>query len=121
MPTSDGETLESIVMLDHEELAVTCYNPDDSLRDITNDTLIFEARVGVKDEVPLLRKTSADPAEIEKLNVVDGEAKVYIKKEDLAALTDKITLNCRFIMIDALDRPNTIHFKLKVRYNNPIT
>lgn len=117
MPTSDGATLDGIVMLDHEELLVTCYNPDDSIRDITNDRLVFEARINARDELPVISKSTDNVEEIQKTDSINGQAKIYIRPEDTGQFTDKIKLNCRLRMFDALSRVNTIHFKLNIRYN----
>ena len=119
MPTSDGEQLEPIIRLDNEQLDVTVYDDQDEIKNISNDTIIFEARVKKNDAEPLIRKTSADPEEIEKINALEGQARVYINPADTQPLAkDYISpgLFCTLTTVDVVDRASSILFNLPVKF-----
>jgi hypothetical protein len=118
MPTSDGVTLPKITRLDDEILQITVYNADDTVRNISSDTIIFEARLKYSDATPVIRKTSESIAEIIKNDAANGKAKIYINGEDTAILTkpSTTTLQCSLEVIDPDDKNSSIMFKIPVRY-----
>ncbi len=119
MAGSDGETLESIKRGDTEYLYVTITKPEDGTpQDITNNRLVFEARLVKTDVSPFLIKTSDLGGGIEKTNALNGEATITINKEDMLPLIKNTTLHCQLSSIDAQGRPNTILFKLPVLFRH---
>jgi hypothetical protein len=116
MPTSHGDELDPIIRLNNETFDVTVYDEDDDIKDITNDTLIFEARLKVSDESPLIEKTSDDEDEIEKVDATNGIARVHIKPTDTQPLTKSRLLYCSLTDIDVAGRESSILFTVPVEF-----
>jgi hypothetical protein len=119
MPTSDGEQLDPIIRLDNEQLDVTVYDDQDDIKNIASDTLIFEARIKKTDTAPLIRKTSEDIEEIEKLDAAQGKARVYIDPADTQPITkDYISpgLYCTLTTVDVVNRASSILFNLPIKF-----
>lgn len=118
MAGSDGETLEQDIKRgDAEALTVVITEPGtDDPHDITNERLVFEARLNKNDVEPIVTKTSDADGGITKTNAVEGEAQITIDKEDFLSTTKNVSLACQLSSIDAQGRPNTILFKVPLTY-----
>lgn len=114
--SSDGETLDSVKRLDTTKLLIQAANDDGSVRDITSDTLIFEARLKVADSTPLISKTSNNPSQIDKVNPVQGKAHIYIMPIDTQGITKNTVLQCQLEIVDSSGVVDTTMFALPVTY-----
>lgn len=116
MPTSHNATLPPIMRKDDERLGVIVYDEVDALKNITGDTLIFEARLKITDFDPVIRKTTAVSTEIEKTAPTLGEAVIYIDDNDTLFVTKDLVFQCTLEAIDPAGRNSTIMFNLPVRW-----
>lgn len=116
MPTSHGDELDAIIRMDNETLEVVVYDENDAVKDITSDTVIFEARLKVNDAIPLIRKTSDDATEIEKTDAANGACNVYLEPSDTVDLTKDRRLYCSLTDVDIAGRRSSILFQLPVQY-----
>ncbi len=102
---------------DYEEINITIYEKDGvTRRNITNDTIVFEARLKSNDATPAIRKTSAVATEIVKTDAVNGWVKIIINTGDLDFVTRGITLKCNLTVTDSAGRPSTTLFDIEVIY-----
>jgi hypothetical protein len=116
MPTSHGDELDPIIRNNNETFDVVVYDENDDPKDITNDTIIFEARLKISDAVPLIQKTSDDADEIEKVDAANGVCRVYIDPDDTQDLTKDRMLYCSLTDVDIANRQSSILFQVPVQY-----
>ncbi len=120
--------LDPIVRGDYEEIEVEVRNPTGLFdaneepitepRDISNDTLVFTAKLSLKDATNVFRKDSTDPNQIEKTDRLNGKAVIKILPTDTASLTGNKTLKCTLEVIDFRNRPATTFHELPVIWRN---
>lgn len=116
MPTSHNSTLEPITRLDDEELEVTVYDINDAIKNITSDTLVFEARLRAGDDTPLIRKDSTVSSQIQKTDAPNGKATIFIDDVDTEPLTKTTTLKCTLVATNPQGKDASILFNLPVTY-----
>lgn len=116
--------LDEIIRGDYEEIEVELRDPTGEVdandepvtepRDIANDTLIFTAKLSLKDTANVFQKTSDNAQQIEKTDPTNGRAIIKINPGDTASMTANKTLKCTMEVRDFLDRPATTFHDLPV-------